>query len=321
MDGAPGFRCAVSSWMRRSCYGFAVADALVAAGDDFAHGGEVVDAEDGHDFELAIGGLVHLAVFPDDQGGDGFGALDVGDVEALDAAGQLGEHEGVGEGFLNGFARGLEDAEALRVGLLGVLAGEVDEGTFFSALGDGDFDAVAGALGEQRGEGFAVVEVDGDEDGARNVVLVDVELLEEGGEDGAGVEGRRLRLKPHRALESSDLRLADPVCVSAPEGSGTRASGSSDLRSIPDRRCFEQVGEIFPEEFAAVDDFAGAHVEEIDGEAAVFEVIAEDVGVVALLGGGDALLFLRADGRWRAGRAGGRRLRTALLRRRPSCAW
>ena len=165
--------------------------------DHFAHGGEVVDAEDGHDLEFAIELLVHLAVFPDDERGHGFSALDVGDVEALDAAGQLGEHEGVGEGLLNGLARGLEDAEALDVGLLGVLAGEVDEGSLFAALGDGDLDAMAGALGEQVGEGFAVVEIDGDEDGAGDVVLVDVELLEEGAEDGAGVEGG-LRWSPQR---------------------------------------------------------------------------------------------------------------------------
>ena len=105
------------------------------------------------------------------------------DVEALDAAGKLGEHERVGERLLNGLARGLEDAEALRVGLVRVLAGEIDEGFLVAALGDGDLDLVAGALGEQRGEGFAIVEVDGDEDGARDVLLVDVELLEEGGED------------------------------------------------------------------------------------------------------------------------------------------
>ena len=105
-------------------------DAFVAAVDYFAHGGEVVYAEDGHYFEFAVGGLVHLAVFPDDHGGYGFRALDVGDVEALDAAGEFGEHEGVGEGFLNGFAGGLEDAEALDVGLLGVLPGEVDRDRF-----------------------------------------------------------------------------------------------------------------------------------------------------------------------------------------------
>ena len=55
---------------------------------------------------------------------------------------------------------------------------------------------------------------------------------------------------------------------------------------------FEQVRQILPEELAAVDDFAGAHVEEIHGQAAVFKVIAEDIGIVALLGGGDALFLL-----------------------------
>ena len=112
----------------------------------------------------------------------------MGDVEALDAAGQFGKHEGVGEGLLDGLARGLEDAEALNVRLLGVLAGEIDEGALFAALGNGDFDAMAGAFGEEAGEGFAVVEVYGDEDGAGDVMLVDVELFEQGAEDGAGVE-------------------------------------------------------------------------------------------------------------------------------------
>ena len=157
--------------------------------DDFAHGGEVIYTEDGHHLELAVGGLVHLAVFPDDHGGDGFCALDVGDVKALDAAGKLWKHEGVGECFLNGLARRLKYAEALGVRLLGVLAGEVDERALFTALRNCDFDAVAGALGEECGEGFAIVEVDGHEDGARDVVLVNVELLEQGGEDASGVEG------------------------------------------------------------------------------------------------------------------------------------
>jgi hypothetical protein len=50
--------------------------------------------------------------------------------------------------------------------------------------------------------------------------------------------------------------------------------------------------QVFPEEFAAVDDAAAAHVEQIYGEHAIFIVIAEDVGVVAF-GGGDALAFLQ----------------------------
>jgi hypothetical protein len=89
---------------------------------------------------------------------------------------------------LDGFAGGLEYAETLRVGLLCILTGEVDEGTLFAALGDSDFDAMAGAFCEEGGECFAVVKFGGDEDGAGDVLLVDVELLEKGAEDGAGVE-------------------------------------------------------------------------------------------------------------------------------------
>ncbi len=47
--------------------------------------------------------------------------------------------------------------------------------------------------------------------------------------------------------------------------------------------------EVFPEHVATIDDLAGAHVEEIDCEHVVFEVEAEDVGVVGGVGGGDAL--------------------------------
>ena len=53
-----------------------------------------------------------------------------------------------------------------------------------------------------------------------------------------------------------------------------------------------QAWQIFPEKFAAVDDFAVAHVEKIDGEAAVFKVIAEDVGIIVEFDSGDALLLL-----------------------------
>ena len=179
---------------RIRCVGIGVADqSAVAAGDDLAHGGEVVDALDGFDFEFAVGALFHFAVFPDHHGGDGFRALDVGDVEALDGAGQVFEHERVLEGFLDGLAAGGQDAEALVVTLLCVLGGEVDEGTLFAALGDGDFYAMFGVVGEEAGEGGAVGEVDGDVDGAGDPGLVDVELLEEGGEEGAGLKpgGRR----------------------------------------------------------------------------------------------------------------------------------
>ena len=56
--------------------------------------------------------------------------------------------------------------------------------------------------------------------------------------------------------------------------------------------------ELFPEEFAAIDDAAAAEVEKIGGDERGFGVVGEDVGVVAL-GGGDALalfdVFERAE--------------------------
>ncbi len=66
-----------------------------------------------------------------------------------------------------------------------------------------------------------------------------------------------------------------------------------------------RVGQVFPEEVAAVDDFAAAHVEEVDGEHALFVVEAEDVGVF-VVGGGDALLVLHlVDGDDLVAEAGG----------------
>ncbi len=49
--------------------------------------------------------------------------------------GSLGEHKRIGQCLLNGFAQGLEHAgQALRVRLLGILSGQVDEGALFAAL-------------------------------------------------------------------------------------------------------------------------------------------------------------------------------------------
>ena len=52
-----------------------------------------------------------------------------------------------------------------------------------------------------------------------------------------------------------------------------------------------QLRQFVPEKFAAVEDLPGAHVEQIDRKHFVFEVVAEDVGVIAF-DGGNALLFL-----------------------------
>ena len=58
------------------------------------------------------------------------------------------------------------------------------------------------------------------------------------------------------------------------------------------RRSFgRELGQVFPEEFPAVDDLPSPHVEEIYGKHAVFIVVAEDIGVVTL-GGCHALALL-----------------------------
>jgi hypothetical protein len=169
-DGLWGTRLGV--WF--GAVGVLLEQALVAAVNDLAHGSEVVYAENRHHLEFAIELLVHLAVFPDDQRGYGFRALDVGDVEAFDASGKLGEHEGVGESLLNGLAAWFEDTKALDVGLFSVLAGEVNQGSLFAALGDREVDAMAGAGSQEGRQGLAVGKVYGNEDGARDVMLIDV---------------------------------------------------------------------------------------------------------------------------------------------------
>jgi hypothetical protein len=97
------------------------------------------------------------------------------------------------------------------------------------------------------------------------------------------------------------------------EDGGDHLGGSSlRVRSI-------ELGQVFPEEVAAVDDLAAAHVEEVDGEHAVLVVEAEDVGVL-VVGGGDALLVLHlVDGDDLVAQAGGE-LELLGFRRPAPCA-
>ena len=84
------------------------------------------------------------------------------------------------------------------------------------------------------------------------------------------------------------------------------------------RRLVDEVGQVFPEEVAAVDDFASAHVEEVDGQHALLVVEAEDVGVL-VVGGGDALLVVHlVDGDELVAQAGGKLVLLGLRRHR-SC--
>src|SRR4029077_3931254 len=120
------------------------------------------------------------------------GSLDVRDVEAFDALGELGQADGLLQFLLNLSRVGLQHAEALIVGLLGVVAGEIDQGALVSALWDQDVYARGASapvlFGEKVFEFFAVLEVDGHVEIPRNVRLADVELLEQGGEKFAGMK-------------------------------------------------------------------------------------------------------------------------------------
>src|SRR5262249_30816264 len=116
----------------------------------------------------------------------------------------VGKSERVLERFLDCLGRGFHHAETLVVRLLGVLGSQVDEGTLFAALRDHDFDLATALFAEQFFEGLAVFEVDGNEDGSWNIVLVDVKLFEQRGEEIARIKGGS---RLGRASQRSGLRI------------------------------------------------------------------------------------------------------------------
>ena len=155
---------------------------LVATGYDLAHAGEIVHALYGTDNEFTVIGLLHLAVFPDDHGGDSLRSLDVGDVETLDTIGELGELEGVLQYGLHHVGLGTHDAKTLVIGLLGILSDEVDQRTLVAANGDVDLDAAVHLFAEDFAEGFSVFELHGHKDIPRDVLVIEIDLLQQGAE-------------------------------------------------------------------------------------------------------------------------------------------
>ncbi len=111
------------------------------------------------------------------------------DVKALNALGDVRQAERVLQRLLHGLGLRLHHAEALNKRLLGVLRGQVDERAFFSALRDKYLDAAAALFRKQLFELGAVFKVDRREDVSRNVLLVDIDLLHQGGEEFSGMEG------------------------------------------------------------------------------------------------------------------------------------
>src|SRR6266571_706467 len=154
-------------------------DALVAAGDHLAHGGEIIHPIHRADDEFAIVGFFHLTVFPNYHRSDRLRALYMGDIEALDAPGQVGKGKRV-----------------LESGLLGVVADQINERALFTTLGNQDLDAALALFREQLFQHDAVFEIYGHVDVARHILLINVELLKQRGKKFAGMKfaaGLKLR--------------------------------------------------------------------------------------------------------------------------------
>jgi hypothetical protein len=136
------------------------------------------------DDEAAVLGLAGESVLEDDHRADDVGALDVADVEALDAQRRVGQLERVLE-LLEGLAAGGEVAGAGHLvageGLFGVAADGLHERALVAALRDAQIDAVAAERAQPLGEGLRFGREDRDEDLAGDLVrpLVAVDLLEQ----------------------------------------------------------------------------------------------------------------------------------------------
>src|SRR5262249_61987763 len=115
-------------------------------------------------------------------------ALDVRDVKALDSPRQLGQAERVLQRFLRGFGRGLHHAKTLIERLFGVLCRQVDERALLAALGNQDFHFTPALVAEQLLQDRAVFEIHRRQDAAWNILLIDVDLLEQGGKEFSRIE-------------------------------------------------------------------------------------------------------------------------------------
>src|ERR1700729_665673 len=165
-----------------------VEQSLVASLNHLTHAGEVVDAANSFDLKLAIVGLLHRAVFPDDHGGYGFSALDVRNIEALDSSWKFFKGECILQRLLDRLERRLQNSEALIVRLLGVLADKIDERALLAALRRENLDALSRALGQHFGQHNAIGKLNRNKDRSRDVALVEVKLFEQRGEELCRIE-------------------------------------------------------------------------------------------------------------------------------------
>ena len=188
----------------------------IAALDGFAQAAEVVVAMLTADDELPVGRLEHPAVLPDDQGGHGIGALEMRNVETLDALGGLREAERGFQCFGDGLRAGLLHPEALLEGLPRVALHQIEEGALGAAQGRKDFQPAAGAFAKKFFQGLVVLEFQGHVDVARQIAGLQVELLEQGREEFRRLEF--LEVFPVKIAAVQDASAADVEQVDGHQG-------------------------------------------------------------------------------------------------------
>ena len=157
--------------------------ARVAARDHLAHAGEIVVADNRADDEFAVIGLLHASVFPHHHAGHLVGALDMRDIETLDALGRLGQVQRILHGFLHGARGGLQHAKAGIETVLGVGLHQVEHGLLLAALRRVNLHLAAALFREQLFERRAILEIHGYVDDRGHVALIEIDLLQQSGKE------------------------------------------------------------------------------------------------------------------------------------------
>src|SRR5262249_31748852 len=171
--------------------------------------------------------------------------------------------------------------------LLGVLRGQVDERALFAALRRDDLNLASSLFAQQLFERGPVFEVDGRKDVAGDILLIDVDLLEQRGKEFPRME-RRFGLWSTGALACSCFFERSRGHLHPSPG---KPGPVWEPRRLGCMVSSKKLWEFLPEKLTAVDDLSAAQMEHVDRQHIAFEVIAEDVGVVAF-DGGHALLLL-----------------------------
>ncbi len=155
---------------------------LVTALNHLAHAGEVIDARDGLHLKLAVVGLLHRAILPHHHRGHRLSALNMRDVEALDAPRQLLQRQRVLQCLLNRLHPRLQHAKPLIVRLLRVLANQINERTFFASLRRKNLHAPARSLRQNLRQQRTIRKLHRHKDRSRHIALVQIDLFQQGRE-------------------------------------------------------------------------------------------------------------------------------------------